>query len=57
MGNKIGVLVGQGLDVLNFFKDATNLMKDESNFIKVSTRIFHVCPHSIGNTHFYMVKN
>ena len=23
----------------------------------VWTRIFHVCPHSMGETRFYMVKN
>ena len=28
MGNKIGVLVAQGLDVPNFFKDVPNFVKD-----------------------------
>ena len=34
MGNKIGVLVAQGLNVPNFFKDVSNFVKDVSNFIK-----------------------
>ena len=34
MGNKIGVLVDQELDVLNFFKDVPNFVKDVQNFIK-----------------------
>ena len=34
MGNEIGVLVAQGLDVPNFFKDVSNIMKDVANIIK-----------------------
>ena len=34
MGNKISVLVAQGLDVPNFFKDVPNFVNDVSNFIK-----------------------
>ena len=34
MGNKIGVLVAQGLDVPTFFKDVLNFVKDVPNFIK-----------------------
>ena len=34
MGNKIGVLVAQGLNVPNFVKDVSNFVKDVSNFIK-----------------------
>ena len=34
MGNKIGVLVPQGLDVPNIFKDVPNFVKDVPNFIK-----------------------
>ena len=34
MGNKIEVLIAQGLDVPNFFKDVPNFMKDVQNFIK-----------------------
>ena len=34
MGNKIGVLVAQGLDILNFFKDVPNFVKYIPNFIK-----------------------
>ena len=34
MYNKIGVLVTQGLDVSNFFKDVPNFVKDVPNFIK-----------------------
>ena len=33
MGNKIGVLVPQGLDVPNFFKNVPNFMKDVPNFV------------------------
>ena len=28
MGNKLGVLVAQGLDLPNFFKDVLNFVKD-----------------------------
>ena len=34
MGNKIEVLVAQGLDVPNFFKNVSNFVKNVSNFIK-----------------------
>ena len=34
MGNKMGVLVAQGLDVPNFFKDVPNFVKDIPNFVK-----------------------
>ena len=34
MGRNIGVLIVQGLDVSNFFKDVPNFMKDVPNFIK-----------------------
>ena len=34
MGNKIGVLIAQGLDVPNFVKDVPNFLKDVPNFIK-----------------------
>ena len=33
MGNKIGILVAQGLDVLNFYMDVPNFMKDVPNFV------------------------
>ena len=33
MCNKIGVLVTQGLDVSNFFKDVPNFVKDVPNFV------------------------
>ena len=33
MGNKIGVLVAQGLDVPNFFEDVPNFIKDIANFV------------------------
>ena len=34
MGNKIGVLIAQGLDVPNFVKDVPNFVKDVPNFLK-----------------------
>ena len=34
MGNKIAVLIVQGLDVPNFFKDVPNYVKDVQNFVK-----------------------
>ena len=34
MGNKIGVLVDQGLDVPNFFKNVPNFLNDVPNFVK-----------------------
>ena len=34
MSNKIGVLIAQGLDVPNIFKDEPNFVKDASNFVK-----------------------
>ena len=34
MGNKIVVLIAQGLDVPNFVKDVPNFLKDVPNFIK-----------------------
>ena len=34
MGNKIGVLVAQGLDVPTFIKDVPNFIKDVPNFVK-----------------------
>ena len=34
MGNKIEVLIAQGLDVPNFVKDVPNFLKDVPNFIK-----------------------
>ena len=33
MGNKIAVLIAQGLDVPNFFKDVPNFVKDVPNFL------------------------
>ena len=39
MGNKIGVLVPQGLDVPNIFKDVPNFVKDVPNFIKNVPRL------------------
>ena len=39
MGNKISVLVAQGLDVPNFFKVAPNFVKDAPNFIKDIPRV------------------
>ena len=33
MGNKIGVLIAQGLDVPNFVNDVPNFIKDVSNFV------------------------
>ena len=33
MGNKIGVLVAQRLDVPNFVKDVPNFIKDIPNFV------------------------
>ena len=33
MGNKIGVSVAQGLDVLIFFKNVLNFFKDVPNFV------------------------
>ena len=34
MGNKIGVLVAQGLDVSNFMNDVPYFVKDVPNFVK-----------------------
>ena len=34
MSNKIGVLIAQGLDVPNCFKDVPNFVNDVPNFIK-----------------------
>ena len=34
MGREIGVMLAQGLDVPNCFKDVPNLMKYISNFVK-----------------------
>ena len=34
MGKKVGVLVAQGLDVPNIFKDVPNFVNDVPNFIK-----------------------
>ena len=34
MGNKIGFLVTQGLDVSNFMKDVPNFVNDVPNFVK-----------------------
>ena len=34
MSNKIGVLIGQGLDVPNFFKDVRIFVNDVPNFVK-----------------------
>ena len=39
MGNKIGVLVVQGLDVPNFFKDVPNFVNDVPNFVKDVPRL------------------
>ena len=39
MGNEIGVLVAQGLDVPTFFKDVLNFVKDVPNFIKDVPRL------------------
>ena len=33
MGNKIEVLIAQGLDVPNFFKNVPNFVKDIPNFV------------------------
>ena len=33
MSNKIGVLIAQGLDIPNCFKDVPNFIKDAPNFI------------------------
>ena len=33
MGNKIGVLIAQGLDVPKFFKDVPNFVNDVPNFV------------------------
>ena len=38
MCNKIGVLVTQGLDVSNFFKDVPNFVKDVPNVPKFVPR-------------------
>ena len=34
MGNKIGFLIAQGLDIPNFFKDVPNFVNDVPNFVK-----------------------
>ena len=34
MGNKIGVLIAQGLDVPNFVKNVTKFVNEIPNFIK-----------------------
>ena len=34
MGSKIKVLIAQGLDVPNFFKNVPNFFKDVPNFVK-----------------------
>ena len=34
MGNKIAILIAQGLDVPNFFKDVPNFVKDVSRVPK-----------------------
>ena len=34
MSNKIGILIAQGLDVPNCFKDVPNFVNDVPNFIK-----------------------
>ena len=39
MGNKIGVLVAQGLDVPIFFKDVPNFVNDVPNFVKDVPRL------------------
>ena len=44
MCNKIGVLVTQGLDVSNFFKDVPNFVKDVPNFIKDVLRLSNYVP-------------
>ena len=38
MGNKISVLVAQGLDVPNFFKDVPNFVKDVPRVPKSTLR-------------------
>ena len=38
MGNKIEVLITQGLDVSNFFKDVPNFVKDVPNVPKFVLR-------------------
>ena len=35
MSNKIAVLIAQGLDVPNIFKDVPNFVNDVLNFVKV----------------------
>ena len=55
MGNKIGVLVAQGLDVPTFFKDVLNFVKDVPNFIKDVPRL----PKSVlrwGTTSNYFLR-
>ena len=39
MGNKIGFLIAQGLDIPNFFKDVPNFVNDVPNFIKDVPRL------------------
>ena len=39
MGNKIGVLIAQGLDVPIFFKDVPNFEKEVPNFVKDVPRL------------------
>ena len=39
MGNKIGFLIAQGLDIPNFFKDVPNFVNDVPNLIKDVPRL------------------
>ena len=39
MGRKIGVMLAQGLDVSNFFKDVPNFVTDIPNFVKDVPRL------------------
>ena len=57
MGNKIGVLVDQELDVLNFFKDVPNFVKDVPNFVNDVPRVRKSIPRlgTISN-HFLRVS-
>ena len=56
MGNKIGVLVPQGLDVPNFFKDVPNFMKDVQNFVNDVLRLPKSVPRwGTTSNHFMRV--
>ena len=57
MSNKIEVLVAQGLDVPNFFKNVPNFMKDVPNFVNDVPRLPKFVPRC-GSTsnHFLRVS-